>query len=63
MPTKRDERRIDRPATPLPEEEPVVEDEGGMQDPDPVTRREAWEQELAEEGRSDEGAEVGEHLD
>jgi hypothetical protein len=63
MATKRDERRTDGSADPLPEEEPVVEDEDGMQDPDPVTRREAWEQELAEEGRSEEGAEVGEHLD
>lgn len=31
------------------------------QNPDPVTRREAIEQELAEEGLSDEGADLGQH--
>ncbi|HEX6421386.1 MAG TPA: hypothetical protein VFZ77_22985 [Acidimicrobiales bacterium] len=31
------------------------------ENPDPVTRREAIEQELAEEGLSEEGGEVGQH--
>ncbi len=40
-----------------------IYDEVGAENPDPVTRREAIEGELEEEGLSDEGAELGEHLD
>jgi hypothetical protein len=32
-------------------------------DPDPVTRREAVEQELSEEGLSEEGTRIGQHID
>jgi hypothetical protein len=31
--------------------------------PDPITQREGFEQELIEEGRSDEGEDVGQHVD
>ncbi len=47
----------------LPGEEPVTEDDDGVQHPDPITRREGMEQELVEEGRSEDGAEVGQHID
>lgn len=30
---------------------------------DPVTRREAFEQEMADQGRSDEAGDVGEHIE
>ncbi|HEY7138232.1 MAG TPA: hypothetical protein VIB48_24465 [Acidimicrobiia bacterium] len=41
-------------------EEPIEElvEEAREENPDPTTRREAYELELMEEGRSDEGAEV-----
>jgi len=41
-------------------EEPIDElvEEAREENPDPTTRREAYELELMEEGRSDEGAEV-----
>lgn len=38
-----------------------IYDEVSAENPDPVTRREAIEGELEEEGLSDEGAELGEH--
>ena len=37
--------------------------ETAAENPDPVTRREAVEQELSEEGLSDEGARIGQHID
>jgi hypothetical protein len=49
-----------------PDETPVerakdIYDEVGAENPDPITRREAIEGELDEEGLSDEGGELGEH--
>jgi hypothetical protein len=38
-----------------------IYEEVGAENPDPITRREAIEGELEEEGLSDEGAELGEH--
>lgn len=38
-----------------------IYEEVGAENPDPITRREAIEGELDEEGLSDEGAELGEH--
>ena len=40
-----------------------VYDEVGAENPDPTTRREAVELELEDEGLSDEGGELGEHLE
>jgi hypothetical protein len=40
-----------------------IYEEVGAENPDPVTRREAIEGELEEEGLSDEGGLLGEHLD
>jgi len=37
--------------------------EVARENPDPITRREAIEGELAEEGLSEEGGEIGEHND
>lgn len=38
-----------------------IYDEVGAENPDPITRREAIEGELEEEGLSDAGGEIGEH--
>jgi hypothetical protein len=38
-----------------------IYDEVGAENPDPITRREAIEGELEDEGLSDEGGELGEH--
>lgn len=38
-----------------------IYEEVGAENPDPITRREAIEGELEEEGLSDEGTELGEH--
>lgn len=38
-----------------------IYDEVGAENPDPITRREAIEGELDEEGLSDEGGALGEH--
>ena len=51
-----------------PEETPLeraeeIYDEVGAENPDPITRREAIEGELDEEGLSDEGGELGEHIE
>lgn len=51
-----------RSADPPVVEEPIVVDEDGIEHPDPITRREGLEQELVEEGRSEAGAEVGQHI-
>ena len=63
MPPTTDPADHGRNAGDLPEEEPIVEDDAGVEHPDPITRREGMEQELVEEGRSEEGAQVGQHLD
>lgn len=39
-----------------------LEDEAAARNPDPTTRREALELELEEEGRSDEGAALGDEI-
>ncbi|HEU0169832.1 MAG TPA: hypothetical protein VFR26_00240 [Acidimicrobiales bacterium] len=51
-----------------PEETPLeraeeIYDEVGADNPDPITRREAIEGELEDEGLSDEGGELGEHIE
>ncbi len=46
--------------TPRERAEEIYE-EVGTENPDPITRREAIEGELEDEGLSDEGAELGEH--
>ncbi|HEX6423127.1 MAG TPA: hypothetical protein VFZ79_06575 [Acidimicrobiales bacterium] len=51
-PAETDEERAERIAR-----------EVAADNPDPITRREAIEQELAEEGLSDEGTELGQHND
>jgi hypothetical protein len=45
----------------MQERKPVdqVAEEIGEHNPDPITRRESLELELQEEGRSEEGAEIG----
>jgi hypothetical protein len=50
---------------PDPEEltEREIEREAAMAERDPVTEREAFEEELMEEGESDEGEHIGEHID
>jgi len=40
-----------------------IAEEVGAENPDPITRREAIELELEDEGLSEEGAEIGEHND
>ena len=40
-----------------------IYDDVGAENPDPITRREAIEGELEEAGLSDEGAELGEHVE
>jgi hypothetical protein len=51
-----------------PEESPLERAEGiyeevGAENPDPITRREAIEGELEDEGLSDDGGELGEHIE
>jgi hypothetical protein len=48
-----------------PEElsEREVEKEAAISKPDPITSREALEEELMEEGRSDLGEEIGDHIE
>jgi hypothetical protein len=48
--------------SPLARAEEIYE-EVGAENPDPITRREAIEGELEEEGLSDEGSELGEHIE
>jgi hypothetical protein len=40
-----------------------IAEEVGAENPDPITRREAIELELEDEGLSDEGGTIGEHND
>ena len=40
-----------------------IYEEVEIENPDPITRREVVEGELEDEGLSDEGAELGEHLE
>jgi hypothetical protein len=56
--------RPDPPSTPAEtphERAEEIYEEVGAENPDPITRREAIEGELEEEGLSDEGSELGEH--
>jgi hypothetical protein len=48
-----------------PDDQPIEEiaEEIAENNPDETTRREALELELEERGRSEEGAEIGDHLD
>ena len=48
--------------TPRERAEEIYE-EVGAENPDPVTRREAIEGELEDEGLSDEGGDLGEHVE
>jgi hypothetical protein len=41
----------------------IVDGTEVVEHPDPITRREGMEQELLEEGRSEDGADIGEHID
>jgi hypothetical protein len=45
------------------EELEELEEEAAERNPDPVTRREALELDLMEEGRSEAGEEIGDELD
>jgi hypothetical protein len=45
------------------DEPPETEGERELEGDDPVTKREELEQELMAEGKSDEGAEIGDHID
>jgi hypothetical protein len=51
--------------TPEPDEEWAEEiaHEAAEENPDPITYREVLEGELEEEGLSEEGGEIGEHID
>jgi hypothetical protein len=52
----------DRPADPSADPD-VDPDRDESEHPDHVTQREALEQELIEEGRSEEGEDIGQHID
>ncbi len=56
---KRGEPRAGEPKPVEPKPVEKVADEVAEANPDPITRREALEQRLMEEGRSEEGEEVG----
>lgn len=43
--------------------EAEIEREAANEPDDPITRREELEQELMEEGESEEGEDIGEHID
>ena len=69
-PDRPDELDPDGPARPDPDDEATareraeeIYEEVGAENPDPVTRREAVEGELEEEGLSDEGGLLGEHIE
>ena len=53
LPSDSEETRLERAEE--------IYDEVGAENPDPITRREAIEGELDEEGLSDEGGALGEH--
>jgi len=48
-----------------PDDQPVeeIDEEIAEKNPDPITRREALQQELAQRGRSDEGKQLGDHIE
>jgi hypothetical protein len=45
------------------DEPPETEGEQELEGDDPITKREELELELMDEGKSDEGAGIGEHID
>jgi hypothetical protein len=57
-----DRRRDDKAGEGEPEVEELAED-AAARNPDETTRREALELELEDRGRSEEGVEVGDHID
>jgi hypothetical protein len=64
-PTDEEARMSDRDETPESDEERADElaHEAAEENPDPITYREVLEGELEEEGLSEEGGEIGEHID
>jgi hypothetical protein len=64
-PTDEEARMSDRDETPESDEERAEElaHEAAEENPDPITYREVLEGELEEEGLSEEGGEIGEHID
>jgi hypothetical protein len=64
-PTDEEARMSDRDETPESDEERAEElaHEAADENPDPITYREVLEGELEEEDLSEEGGEIGEHID
>jgi hypothetical protein len=57
-----EERRRDQEEPLRDEEKDALEEEAAERNPDETTRREALELDLMEEGRSDEGEEMGDEM-
>jgi hypothetical protein len=64
-PIDEEARMSDHDETPESDEERAEElaHEAAEENPDPITYREVLEGELEEEGLSEEGGEIGEHID